>query len=631
MDTTVTFDQFREKWLAEIIEGNPNTIEKGNRFSRKILTHWLDIDESTDEIFYCDGTGDGGIDIAYLDEGNGEDDTEIEGHRWYLVQSKYGKAFQGDTTLLKEGQKLIGTLDNPTRHLSSLTQDVIERLNSFKCRASERDRIILVFATVNPLSKNERNTLRDVRIMGQGLLGPLFDVEAVSVDNIYQRTLESANSTRPINIRLEVNNLPPFLPENNLLVCSVSLINLYTFLESFKEKTGDIDQLYEKNLRRFLGSRGKVNRGIQTTLKKEPEKFGLYNNGITIVVKDFLLKENNILRLEDPFIVNGCQTTRTIWEVCSQKMRAGGTGVSPTIDDWESKAKQGIVVTKIVRIGHNDLEMQNITTFTNSQNAVKATDFNALNNYFKKWKTDMENKYNIFVEIQRGAWETQCALQDQHKEVKKFDRHANAFDLIKVYGAGWLGESGNAFGRNAAFLPNGNVFKQIVYDKNESEVLNADDLFAAYQLQQAADGYKFGRTAQKDTRRQSRYLFYQLVIELLKNIQIHSWADYQPTNKDVTQALNKLFAANKQADLLDWAIMALDEYMMPRVDNSILNEPILENLNNNLNSFLKSEYLGKFDKCPVFKRLITEYGRQIGRGSPGQKSPREEILDVIKK
>jgi hypothetical protein len=137
---------------------------------------------------YCDGSGDGGIDAAYLEIDVGTD-TTLETHTWYLIQSKYGKAFQGTSTLLKEGQKLVDTLDNPHKRLSSLTYDLLEQLSAFRRRASERDRIVLVFATEEPLTNAQRKTLRDVRAMGRDRLGPIFDVEAVAIDTIYRRTL----------------------------------------------------------------------------------------------------------------------------------------------------------------------------------------------------------------------------------------------------------------------------------------------------------------------------------------------------------------------------------------------------------------------------------------------------------
>ena len=102
------------------------------------------------------------------------------------------------------------------------------------------------------------------------------------------------------------------LSGKDLLVGSVSLLNLYDFLKNYRAQTGDLDRLYEKNVRRWLGIRGRVNKAIQQTLKVAPERFGLYNNGITIVVADFTPHEDGTLELIEPYVVNGCQTTRTI-------------------------------------------------------------------------------------------------------------------------------------------------------------------------------------------------------------------------------------------------------------------------------------------------------------------------------
>ncbi|HEY9632084.1 MAG TPA: hypothetical protein V6D14_01675 [Coleofasciculaceae cyanobacterium] len=113
-----------------------------------MITQWIEVDESSDDIVYCDGSGDGGIDIAYLNRGEGADEGAEEGDSWYLVQSKYGKAFAGSGTLLQEAKKIIDTLDGKRNNLSSLAQDLLERLLTFRSKASERDKLILVFATV---------------------------------------------------------------------------------------------------------------------------------------------------------------------------------------------------------------------------------------------------------------------------------------------------------------------------------------------------------------------------------------------------------------------------------------------------------------------------------------------------
>ena len=119
----------------------------------------------------------------------------------------------------------------------------------------------------------------------------------------------------------------------------------------------------------------------------------------------------------------------------------------------------------------------------------------------------MSAQYEVFLETQRGAWESQRAYQRQHPESRHYENAANAFDLLKVYGAGWLAEAGQAFGRNASFLPNGSNFKRIMEVPATGESFGVEDLYAAFLLQRACDGYKFGRAAEEHALRQTQYPF----------------------------------------------------------------------------------------------------------------------------
>ncbi|MGI8551455.1 MAG: AIPR family protein, partial [Dehalococcoidia bacterium] len=180
MGEVVSFEDFRDSWLTDVREGDPSSTEIGHRFARKLLSQWRDLDDTSDDLVYCDGAGDGGIDIAHLYRGEGADseaDGTTEGHFWYLVQSKYGSAFRGAGTLLEEGQKLVDTLDGQRLRLSSLAEGLLERLTAFRRQASERDRIILVFATELPLTSDQKRALEDVRAIGRARLGSIFDVE----------------------------------------------------------------------------------------------------------------------------------------------------------------------------------------------------------------------------------------------------------------------------------------------------------------------------------------------------------------------------------------------------------------------------------------------------------------------
>ncbi|MEA2030227.1 MAG: AIPR family protein, partial [candidate division Zixibacteria bacterium] len=370
----VSFEEFREQWLVDVRTGSPSTVQLGNRFAAKIVTQWCDVDEGVDELHFCDGSGDGGIDVAFLDKQDGSDNEDaasestenLEQHTWYLVQSKYGKAFSGTGTLLEEGQKVIDTLDGNRERLSSLAKDILDMISNFRGQASENDRIVLVFATEIPLTENERRVLTDLRAMGKERIGAMFDVDSISIETIYKRTLEEAIPDRTrVTIKAE---LVPY--GGDLLLGSTTLFELYALLKSYREETNDLDQLYEKNIRRFLGIRRKVNRAIQATLQDNPERFGLFNNGITIVVEDFRDQGDGSYELVEPFIVNGCQTTRTIWEVFYKKLESGGTGTSAELDAWSEKAAKGVVVTKIARVGSQGEDLlQQITRHTNTQNA----------------------------------------------------------------------------------------------------------------------------------------------------------------------------------------------------------------------------------------------------------------------
>lgn len=116
---TTTYEQFREEWLQDLTEMDLSPLEKGRRFAAKLISQWLDVTSDDDDFLILDGTGDGGIDIAYLkrtdaDPGS-QDGVSEEGDTWYIVQSKYGTAFGGYNTIAGEGQKVIDTLNGPKR------------------------------------------------------------------------------------------------------------------------------------------------------------------------------------------------------------------------------------------------------------------------------------------------------------------------------------------------------------------------------------------------------------------------------------------------------------------------------------------------------------------------------------
>ena len=171
-------------------------------------------------------------------------------------------------------------------------------------------------------------------------------------------------------------------------------------------------RLLEKNVRSFLQFRG-VNKGIRETIRKEPEKFVAYNNGLTITATDgdiaFESGQYKIKSLTDFQIVNGGQTTATIY--FTQK------------DGFDiSKVK---VMAKInVAKEANDEELEelisNISTYSNAQSRVSKVDLRSRNPQLVRIKSLSESVMTPsgkkwFFERAKGEFNTKLRIAGSNK------------------------------------------------------------------------------------------------------------------------------------------------------------------------------------------------------------------------
>lgn len=167
----LTYEQFRSEWLTNISDANLSHLDKGRRFASKLVTQWLGITTDDDDFVVCDGSGDGGIDIAYLQRSDNDPgshrDNSVEGDVWYLVQSKYGTSFGGSDSIFTEGSKIISTLQGSNKNLSEDSRHLLQKLDSFRQQASEADRIVLVFATTDPIAQQDRQALEKIKDLGK--------------------------------------------------------------------------------------------------------------------------------------------------------------------------------------------------------------------------------------------------------------------------------------------------------------------------------------------------------------------------------------------------------------------------------------------------------------------------------
>jgi hypothetical protein len=129
-------------------------------------------------------------------------------------------------------------------------------------------------------------------------------------------------------------------------------------------------RLLERNVRAFLQAKGKVNRGLQKTLKEEPHRFLAYNNGLCCTAAEVRIeagKEGHarLAWVRDFQIVNGGQTTASIFHALKK----------------DKVDVQHVVVQMKLTVLKNPERVMEIvpliSRYANSQNKVNAADFAA--------------------------------------------------------------------------------------------------------------------------------------------------------------------------------------------------------------------------------------------------------------
>ena len=120
------------------------------------------------------------------------------------------------------------------------------------------------------------------------------------VDNQFNKAITIIDS-------LELNEAPD-VTSSRVLLCSAE-----DFLQLLLDEDDELRRtLFKDNVRDYQGATD-INEDIFRTIETTPENFCLLNNGITIVCKSMLLA-NRKVNIENPQIVNGCQTCNTIYK-----------------------------------------------------------------------------------------------------------------------------------------------------------------------------------------------------------------------------------------------------------------------------------------------------------------------------
>lgn len=220
-------------------------------------------------------------------------------------------------------------------------------------------------------------------ISGYNFYYKIFDIE--SLYNITEK------SHIPIEINFKSDGfIVPCIPSPSVNEEYQSYLAIIPgeALASIYERFGS--RLLEQNVRSFLQFNGKINKGIRTTIMKEPEMFLAFNNGIAATADEIELEDSEdgngkiISVVKDLQIVNGGQTTASIYHTQKkEKADISNIFVQVKLSVVKNKEKFSEIVSRI-------------SEYANTQNKVSVSDLSSNQPYHIEFE---KLSRNIFTPI----------------------------------------------------------------------------------------------------------------------------------------------------------------------------------------------------------------------------------------
>jgi hypothetical protein len=163
------------------------------------------------------------------------------------------------------------------------------------------------------------------------------------------------------------------------------------------------DRLFARNIRGFLGDTA-INDGMTQTLVSSPERFWYYNNGVTIVcdsARKTSERGQTILRVTNPQIINGQQTTRTLHSSPVAKAAILVRVISVPRDGKRTQSEFEALVS-------------NIVAATNWQNAILPSDLRANDSRQVALQRDLAKLRYHYMRKRQTKKEARRILGNQH-------------------------------------------------------------------------------------------------------------------------------------------------------------------------------------------------------------------------
>lgn len=208
-----------------------------------------------------------------------------------------------------------------------------------------------------------------------------------------------------------------FPPIDGVKQAFLGLVRCKDFVKILSDSDNNmLTNIFEDNVRDFQGY-NVVNSEIKQTLQNsnDQERFGILNNGITIVAQNITVVGDQI-EIYDYQIVNGCQTSYVLF------------------DNRDQLTDESYVMIKLIQVVNDEVSDRVIYT-TNRQTEVKSEAFIATKHFHKR----LQDYYNAVDPLFRLYYERRSKQYDLDDSISK-NRVITLTQQIQSYLAMFLNE-----------------------------------------------------------------------------------------------------------------------------------------------------------------------------------------------
>ena len=358
-----------------------------------LLEHQLSPDEIL-EMCAVDGSRDKGIDAIWLDEG--ESPATL-----HIFQSKDTGADRADWSKMSDGLMDLFDPSRPQAANRFLNEWSASFLDNHPAEFTVMYHVV-TSVTAPPAMKKGYGETRHLLGREREFVFDVFDIFAL--DNL-MNTVIRRHKTIDVELHPKPDGFFEFSEGPSRKI--ISALVLASELADLYEQHGK--ELFRLNPRYFLSLRSPNNREISQSIKSDPERFHLLNNGITATGSGIRVEtgsslifsgdppQEQVLNIRDFQIVNGCQTTAVINRVSKE-------GV-----EGREAVNKAMVLIRVVEDPSRDYYLT-ISRATNTQTPLKVSDWRSFEDVHKRLRREFDAlPEKWFYEYWKGEWETDYA------------------------------------------------------------------------------------------------------------------------------------------------------------------------------------------------------------------------------